>query len=154
MRITYTPLPPRSPSTSGVYRIDDRVEYESLSGRGGVKSVVGVDTACWPNDTAAWDWRGKGWLFFVTSHWEVLGWGERPLPGADGGVERWAVTWFAPTLFTKEGVDVYSDRRQGVSKETLDEIMAALKGLDAKPVVDMCERDMQPVAIQLPWKER
>lgn len=154
VRITYAPLPPHSPSTPCAYRVDDLVEYESLNGKGGVKSVAGVDTACKPNDTAAWNWRGKGWLFFVTSHWEVLGWGERPLAGADGGVERWVVTWFAPTLFTKEGVDVYSDRREGASKETLDEIMAALKGLDAKPVVEMCEKDMQPVAIQLPWKER
>jgi hypothetical protein len=154
VRITYTPLPPHSPSTNGAYRIDDLVEYESLNGKGGVKTVAGVDTASKPGDTGAWDWRGKSWLFFVSSHWEVLGWGERPLPGADGGVERWVVTWFAPTLFTKEGVDVYSDRREGVSKETLDEVMAALKGMDASPVAEMCEKDMRPVAIQLPWKER
>jgi hypothetical protein len=154
VRITYKPLPPQNPSTSGACRIDDLVEYEALNGKGGVKTVAGVDTASKPNDTGAWDWRGKGWLFFVSSHWEVLGWGERPLAGADGGVERWVVTWFAPTLFTKEGIDVYSDRREGPSKETLDEIMASLKGLDAKPVADMCEKDMQPVAIELPWKER
>lgn len=152
MRITYAPLSPNS--FSGAQRIDDLVEYESLNGKGGVKSVAGVDTASQPDNTGAWDWRGKGWLFFVSSHWEVLGWGERPLAGADGGVERWVVTWFAPTLFTKEGVDVYSDRREGVAKETLDEIMRALKELDAKPVAQMCEQDMRPVAIQLPWKER
>jgi hypothetical protein len=155
VRITYTPLSPNT--LDGTYRIDDLVEYESLSGKGGVKTVAGVDTSSAPNDTTAWDWRGKGWLFFVSSHWEVLGWGERPLSGGEGkggGVERWAVTWFAPTLFTKEGVDVYSDRREGPSKEVLDGIMAALKGLDAKHVVEMCEKDMRPVAIELPWKER
>jgi hypothetical protein len=153
VRITYTPLPPHS--SSGAARIDDLVEYESLDGKGAVKTVAGVDTASEPGgDTGAWDWRGKGWLFFVSSHWEVLGWGERPCAGAEGGVERWVVTWFAPTLFTKEGVDVYSDRREGVSQETLDEILRALKGLDAKPVAQMCEKDMRPVEIKLPWKAR
>lgn len=130
------------------------MEYESLNGKSGVKTVAGVDTASEPDSTGAWDWRGKGWLFFVSSHWEVLGWGERPCAGAEGGVERWVVTWFAPTLFTKEGVDVYSDRREGVSEETLKEIMSGLKGSEAKPVAEMCEKDMQAVEIQLPWKER
>ena len=160
VRITYSPLP--DPATSGGSagarspRIDDLVEYEAADGKGGVKRVTGVDTATSPSDTGSWDWRGKGWLFFVTSHWELLGWGERPLSGGGGGdeVERWAVTWFAPTLFTKEGVDIYSDRKEGPSKETAEEIIAALKSLDAKPVVQMCEKDLRPVEISLPWKEK
>ncbi|KAB5582426.1 hypothetical protein GE09DRAFT_266949 [Coniochaeta sp. 2T2.1] len=154
VRITYTPISP-SPSPSSPLRIDDLVEYESLDGSGKVKSVAGVDTASNPNDTGAWDWRGKGWLFFVSSHWEILGWGERPVAGGkDGEVERWVVTWFAPTLFTKEGVDVYSDRREGVGEGLLGEIMDALKGVEAEGVRKMCERDMRAVRIELPWKER
>ncbi|KAG7145667.1 hypothetical protein HYQ46_005589 [Verticillium longisporum] len=90
-------------------------------------------------------------LFFVSSHWEVLGSGERPLPG--GGVERWAVTWFAPTLFTKEGVDVYCDRSEGISEEAYAEVLAALRGLEARAVVDMVEADMRAVEIRLPWLE-
>lgn len=89
----------------------------------------------------------------ASSHWEILGWGERPREGGDGK-ERWAVTWFAPTLFTKEGVDIYSDRKEGLSEETLGEIMAALKGCGVKAVGEMCERDMRAVEISLPWKER
>ncbi|KAK1596603.1 uncharacterized protein LY79DRAFT_509135 [Colletotrichum navitas] len=149
VRISYAALDPKPDGTA---RVDDLVEYESnKSASGGVKSVKGVDTACAAGDTLAWDWRGKGWLFFVTSHWEVLGWGEREIAG--GERERWAVTWFAPTMFTKEGVDVYCDRKEGLSEEGYKEVLEGLKGLEAKGVAQMVEKDMQPVEISLPWKE-
>lgn len=131
--------------------MDDLVEYEKASGKGGVKSVAGVDTACGPSDTGSWDWRGKGLLGFVTSHWEILGWGERE---SGNGTERWVVTWFAPTLFTKEGIDLYSDRKEGMSPELAKEILAGLKGLEAKSVVEMVGNDMEEVKIQVPWKEQ
>lgn len=73
--------------------------------------------------------------------------------GGDG-VERWVVTWFAPTIFTKEGVDIYSDRKEGLSPETVEGIIAELKKLDAPAVAQMVEKDMQDVEIKLPWKER
>lgn len=150
VRITYAPLPPKP---DGAARVDDLVEYEpnSATPSASLKSVKGVDTASAAGDTAAWDWRGKGWLFFVGSHWEVLGWGERRTEA--GETERWAVTWFAPTVFTKEGVDIYCDRREGLSAGTYKEILEALKGLEAKEVAAMVEKDMQPVEILLPWKE-
>ncbi|OPB43129.1 hypothetical protein A0O28_0087650 [Trichoderma guizhouense] len=147
VRITYKPLPPKA---DGRLRIDDLVEYEPSDKAGALKSVAGVDTQS-PGD-GGWDWRGKGWLFFVGSHWELLGWGEETL--ADGRTERWAVTWFAPTLFTKEGLDIYSDQREGLSEATYGKIDQALRGLDAKPLVDMVAQDMKPVEIKLPWTEK
>lgn len=152
MRITYSPLPPRPRP-----RVLDLVEYEKPGGggRGGVKTVEGIDTAASESGaTGAWDWRGKGVLGFVTSHWEVLGWGERGLEGEEGGLERWIVTWFAPTLFTKEGVDMYSDRKEGMSPALAGEILAALKGSAAREVAAMVEKDMRQVEIDLPWMER
>ena len=173
VRITYQPLPP---DKNGVARVDDLVEYESLSGSGGVKTVSGVDTGNWDladleRDTTCWDWRGSGWLFFVSSHWEILGWGE--IMDEDSGEvkERWVVTWFAATLFTKEGVDVYSDKREGGSKEVVKQILEGLKGLlkekekeqeegkldtagKVRALREMVERDMREVKIELPWKER
>lgn len=152
VRITYKALPPSPPAAGGSRpRVDDMVEYEKASGKGGLKTVAGIDTACGQADTGSWDWRGKGLLGFVTSHWEILGWGEREVDGK--GTERWAVTWFAPTLFTKEGVDLYSDRREGMSEALAGEVLAALKGLGAQEIVDMVEKDMKEVQIQLPWKE-
>ena len=146
VRISYAPLPPNN---DGSARIDDLVEYEPTSKTDVLKTVQGVDSQ---SDDGGWDWRGKGWLFFVSSHWEVLGWGEEK--AEDGSTERWAVTWFAPTVFTKEGIDVYSDRREGVSKDLYERIEAALKKIEAKELVDMVEKDMRAVEIKLPWIEK
>ena len=149
VRITYKPLAAKA---DGRARIDDLVEYEPTKHQGGVrKTVAGVDTQA-ADGGGGWDWRGKGWLFFVSSHWELLGWGEATT--LEGKTERWAVTWFAPTVFTKEGVDVYCDQREGLSTGTYEKIMEALKRLDAKGVVDMVANDMQPVEIKLPWTEK
>ncbi|KAG6357768.1 hypothetical protein INS49_013647 [Diaporthe citri] len=154
VRITYTPLPPTGGTgDSARPRVDDLVQYEKTSGKGGVKTVSGVDTAASAGSTGSWDWRGKGLLGFVTSHWEVLGWGERDAAEGEGERERWAVTWFAPTLFTKEGIDLYSDRKGGMSPALAGEILAALKGLGAAPLVQMVEADMREVEVRLPWLE-
>jgi hypothetical protein len=136
-----------------------------LGGR--LKCIAGVDTASAAGDAGAWDWRGTGLLFWVGSHWEVLGWGERAVPSGGGGedgegggeggeVERWVVTWFAPTAFTAEGVDVYSDRRDGGSKDLMAEVLAQLgRVTEGKGRLgEIVARDMREVAIQLPWKER
>jgi hypothetical protein len=151
VRISYKMLPG---TADGSPRIDDLVEYEPSKAPAGtkLKSVAGVDTlAAGASGPDSWDWRGKGMLFFVGSHWEVLGWGEAPLPG---GVERWVVTWFAPTVFTKEGLDVYCDRKEGLSEATYAKIDQALRKIEAKALVSMVERDMKPVEIKLPWTEK
>lgn len=58
----------------------------------------------------------------ASSKWEILGWGDE-----EGG-NQWVVTYFAKTLFTPAGVDVYS--REGQLKlETIDGIREALEGL-------------------------
>ncbi|OTB04898.1 hypothetical protein M426DRAFT_320475 [Hypoxylon sp. CI-4A] len=136
---------------------DNLVEYEKKDGKGSVKRVEGIEKPD-AKIPGAWTWRGKGLLKIASSHWEVMGWGERPLLGAVGdmgeGVERWAVTWFAPTLFTQEGVDIYSDRKEGMSKETVEGIVNALKELkDAPKLVDLVEKQLQEVVVELPWKE-
>ncbi|PHH83815.1 hypothetical protein CDD82_4 [Ophiocordyceps australis] len=148
VRISYTPLPPH---TDGRTRLGDLVEYEPIDAKKGeLKAVRGIDTRT--AQAPGWDWRGSGWLFFVGSHWEVLGWGEAT--AADGHTERWVITWFMPTFFTKEGIDIYCDGRQGLSHETYNKIDAALRALDAHEVVTMVERDMRPVELKLPWIEK
>lgn len=99
------------------------------------------------------------------SHWEVLGWGERPVALARGDgeagteteteTERWAVTWFAPTVFTAEGVDVYSDRPGGASEGLVEEVLAELGRVceGRGRLGEIVGREMQEVAINLPWKE-
>ncbi|CEJ79922.1 hypothetical protein VHEMI00133 [[Torrubiella] hemipterigena] len=146
VRISYKRLPAKS---DGRARIDDLVEYEPIKKTGVLSKVEGVDTQA---ADGSWNWRGKGWLFFVTSHWELLGSGEVKLPS--GETERWAVTWFAPTVFTSEGLDVYCDKEEGISSETYSKISEALTKIGAKGLVDMVNKDMKPVEIKLPWTKQ
>ena len=46
----------------------------------------------------------KGWLMIASSKWQVLGYGE-----------GWAITYFAKTLFTPAGIDIYIRAEQGIS---------------------------------------
>ncbi|KAL1890611.1 hypothetical protein Sste5346_008127 [Sporothrix stenoceras] len=153
VRISYKLLPD---DASGRPRNEDRVEYESNKGSGPkkIKSVEGNNVGGATGD-GTFDWRGKSWLFFVTSHWEILGWGERPLAGdKPGEVERWVVTWFAPTLFTKEGIDFYSDRREGLSAETTAALQTAIEKTAQWPApLATLAKDLLPVDINLPWSE-
>ena len=122
--ITYKPLPPTPSTTSQgtTDRLDDIVSYQSLTSDT-FKTVNGIDTAS-GKDTGAWDWRGKGWLKIASSHWEVLGWGE-----LDGG-GQWAVTYFAKTMFTPAGIDVYSREKAGLPEEIVQEVKRALGGFE------------------------
>lgn len=104
--ITYTVLPDSA-------CIDDLVTYNPVSSPHKQKTVRGVDTPD-PNVPAAYNWRGRGWLKIASSHWEVLGWGEEE----DG----WVVTFFAKTLFTPAGVDVYARRKGGLSRELVERV--------------------------------
>ncbi|CAK7203715.1 hypothetical protein SEUCBS139899_006459 [Sporothrix eucalyptigena] len=160
VRISYRTLPD---DANGRARNEDRVEYESNKPNSGpkkVKSVEGTNVLGTVSSTdktsdGTFDWRGKSWLFFVTSHWEILGWGERPLAGGKPGeVERWVVTWFAPTFFTKEGIDIYSDRREGLSAETAAAVQTAMTTTAQWPTpLATLAKDLLPVDINLPWSE-
>ena len=122
VQITYRPLPSADGGTDqDTDRIEDIVTYQGLKSDK-VKTVNGVDKASGP-DVGAWDWRGKGWLMIASSHWEVLGHGQR-------GADEWAVTYFAKTLFTPAGIDIYSRSNEGLSKDTLEAIRDALGRID------------------------
>lgn len=102
------------------------------------KSIKGIDT---PDEDGGWNWRGKGWLKIASSHWEVLGWGERH-------GEKWVVTWFAPSLFTPAGLDIYSSRKEGLSEGLYKDIMKGLESLEAKEMADLCKAEMREVKIE------
>jgi len=138
VRITYKILAASTPG--GEACLDDCVENEPTERTllPQPKSIRGVDT---PDGEGAWAWRGKGLLRIASSRWEVLGWGER-----DG--ERWVVTWFAPSLFTPAGVDVYSGRREGISEGLFEVVEKALEGLRAREVAELCKNEMRAVKIE------
>lgn len=139
VRIKYTPLPPSDPSIpqENTDRIDDLVTSQPLNNTK-ISDIRGLDKAAVKDSTAdagrgEWDWRGKGWLKIAGSHWEVLGWGEEE---GNGG-NKWLVTMFAKTLFTPAGIDVYSQRREGVESVTLEAIKQALSEIDDRDVKKM-----------------
>lgn len=59
----------------------------------------------------------------ASSHWEVLGWGD-----LEGG-GQWAVTYFAKTLFTPAGIDIYAREMNGLPGEVVEGIKIALGGI-------------------------
>ncbi|CAI4217236.1 unnamed protein product [Parascedosporium putredinis] len=129
----------------------DLVAYQS-KGSTKVKTVSGADTAvaAGGGDLTAWNWRGSGLLKPISCPWEMIGWGERV--DAEGRTEKWAVTWFAKTLFTEEGLDVYTDRREGMSEELEGLILAALATVGVEPLQQLVAKNMQKVAIDLAAK--
>ena len=121
--ITYTPL------KENAELLDDLVEYQPLNSDK-QKKVEGIDT---PDATtqAAYGWRGKGLLKIASSHWQVLAYGEE-----DGG---WAVTYFAKTLFTPAGIDVYAREKRGLSEALLDRIKQEFKVVQDENVQKLAE---------------
>ena len=126
--ITYKTLPPTPGSTpqETTDRLDSTVSYQPLTSDK-LKTVHGVETAS-GKDTGAWDWRGKGWLMIASSHWEVLGWGDLE------GEGQWAVTYFAKTLFTPAGIDIYAREKNGLPGEVVEGIKSALGGIGDEAV--------------------
>lgn len=125
--ITYTPIPSTSPP-----QIDDLVTYQPISSDS-KKTIRGVDKPFTVPNTAesgegdraslAYNWRGKGWLMIASSKWEILAYGDE-----EGTANAYVVTFFAKTLFTPAGVDLYS-RKGTLKTETVEAIKAALAGL-------------------------
>lgn len=67
----------------------------------------------------------------ASSHWEVLGFGH----GDDGN--EWVVTYFAKTLFTPAGVDIYSRDKGGLAQTTVEQILDALKEFGVGVLTDL-----------------
>ncbi|KAF2646483.1 hypothetical protein P280DRAFT_12144 [Massarina eburnea CBS 473.64] len=126
--ITYKPVPDTSPA-----QIDDVVTYQPLNSSS-TKTVHGLDkpfsvpstsTEGEGTDTASlgYNWRGKGWLVIASSKWEILGYGDE-----QGTGNAWVVTYFAKTMFTPAGIDIYS-RKGRLGAELVESIKAGLAGL-------------------------
>nr|ODN97581.1 hypothetical protein L204_02999 [Cryptococcus depauperatus CBS 7855] len=137
--ITYTPVAGQSKIDT---TFDDLVEYRSKSADSNSKPSTGT-TLCRQGmshstllgkasrlisvryNGATFDWKGAGLLFFVHSHWEVLGYGK----DEEHGLE-WAVTCmslsihFSKTLFTPAGVDIYIRKSPSVSNPASEDNVA------------------------------
>jgi hypothetical protein len=105
-RFTYSNLR----AVHGVECFDDTVSYEE---GGRTKTIVGVDTSDGPRNYV---WRGRGWLRFFTSRWEIIS------VSAD---EQCLALSFTKTLFTPAGFDIIS-RSESVSDDVYASMLAAI----------------------------
>jgi len=118
--------------------MDDVVSYESRSAKPGGKpsTVKGVDRLE-AGAVGRWKWRGAGWLKIATSQWQLLGFHVSQDSPAESEDPEWVVTYFASTLFTPAGLDIYSRTKDGLSDvfvEGLVEELGSL-GADVAPLV-------------------
>ncbi|KAL3428192.1 hypothetical protein PVAG01_01701 [Phlyctema vagabunda] len=138
VRITYKIIPPTTPD--GPTLLDDEVcsvpTARTLLPQ--PKSIKGIDT---PDGAGGWDWKGKGLLKIASSHWEILGWGER-----DG--ERWVVTYFAASMFTPAGLDIYSSKKEGISEGLAKDIIASLQKSKSRDMSALVTASMKEVKIE------
>ncbi|KAG8625511.1 hypothetical protein KVT40_007262 [Elsinoe batatas] len=141
--ITYTLLEPSNKSIPAdkTDRIDDLVTYQTFVSDK-VSTVHGIDKAADPDRRDTWDWRGKGLLMVASSHWQILGWGnEGPEPGqnADSKGNDWVVTFFAKTLFTPAGLDIYSRSKKGLNPLTVQRIENELVKVESEEVRELAK---------------
>ncbi|KAF2803259.1 uncharacterized protein BDZ99DRAFT_351139, partial [Mytilinidion resinicola] len=118
VKITYKPL---SPTTATDFPpLDDLVTYNPLKGEK-EKAVRGVDKIDASSGGWAYNWRGRGWLVIAGSRWE------------------WVVTFFAKTLFTPAGLDLYSRGGKGLGEATVEGIKKSLAGVGDEVVRKLAE---------------
>ncbi|OCF40372.1 hypothetical protein I317_05807 [Kwoniella heveanensis CBS 569] len=141
--ITYTPVADQSKINT---TFDDLVEYRKVSAADDSKpsTVKGVDTLTPGSNGATFDWKGSSYLFFVHSHWEVLGYGKDEINGLE-----WAVTFFSKTLFTPAGIDIYlrtspsnpqsTSKDPATRKQLLESIVAAVGVVDDEGVKSLAK---------------
>lgn len=68
--------------------------------------------------------RGKGWLMIASSKWQLLGYHVVPYSSPAPPEEpEWVVTYFASTLFTPAGLDIYSRTSTALSDEFVKRIV-------------------------------
>lgn len=131
LELHYTLLPS---SSSALPQIEDLVTYQNLTSDK-VKTIRGVNTVSSPDDTGEFDWRGKGWLKIVSSHWEILGWGDD-----HDEATQWMVTFFSKTIFTPAGIDIVCRRKAGLSAKVVNEIKEALSRMDHDQIKTLGEQ--------------
>lgn len=86
--------------------------------------------------------RGKGLLKLITSQWQLLGYSLSSSSSADSPASsspEWIVTYFASTLFTPSGLDIYSRKgNPALSDQFVNKIIGEIKLLGGE-VGKLCE---------------
>jgi hypothetical protein len=113
--------------------VDDEVAHQALN-KTKVKKINGIDTPV-TDVLGAYRWRGKGWLYAITSPWAIIGHGTTP-----AGLQ-WALTYFEKTMFSAAGIDVYCEKPEGVGDDFIEEIRKAVIAL-GNPALEQLGKDL------------
>ncbi|ERF69400.1 hypothetical protein EPUS_05945 [Endocarpon pusillum Z07020] len=116
--LTYTTLSSRNHDATS---LDDLITYQTLTSPQ-LQTMRGTDISS-TGKPGEWIWRGNGWLKFVTSHWQILGFGEQEERG------QWAVVFAQKSLFSPAVINVYTRRKDGLDEEKLQELKKILRSL-------------------------
>ncbi|PNS17988.1 hypothetical protein CAC42_3947 [Sphaceloma murrayae] len=142
--ITYKLLEPSDKSIPAdqTDRLDDLATYQTLTSDK-VMTVHGLNKALDPKRRDAWGWRGRGLLMVASSHWEILGSGyEAAESNQHGDSERgeWLVTFFAKTIVTPAGLDIYSRSKKGLNPITVQRIENELAKVDNDEIKELAKK--------------
>lgn len=123
--ITFSP----AESTHATKILNNITTYQTLSSNT-TKSIHGTDR---PSQSSAghFEWRGHGWLRIASSRWEILGYGELE----DGGA--WLLIFTQASIFTSEGVILYSRNKGGLSDAFQEDLEAALAKYEPQHLKDV-----------------
>ncbi|KAL9030668.1 MAG: hypothetical protein Q9196_001234 [Gyalolechia fulgens] len=111
--LTYTPLDASNAGPASRPLLDDLITYQTLTSAK-VKTMRGTDTPS-PSDPRAWTWRGNGMLKFVTSHCQILGYGEAEDEEHGGG--DWLVIWAQRSIFSPAVLNLCTRHKEGMREE-------------------------------------
>lgn len=103
------------------------IDVVSYTQKGRVKTIRGFDRVL-RADNSEFQWRGAGWMFFLTSQWSVIYMDKS---------KNWAIIAFKKTLFTPTGFDVIA-KNQNLDAETkalIQEVLLA-KGIGGLSAIE------------------
>ncbi|KAJ7492474.1 hypothetical protein FB451DRAFT_1022016, partial [Mycena latifolia] len=108
---------------------DDLVTYQMRSAKAGAapSTVKGIDRL---EEGAAGRWKWKRLLMIATSKWQLLGFRvSSTTADSESHEPEWVVTYFASTLFTPAGLDIYSRSKDGLSDAFVEKLIEDIGAL-------------------------
>ncbi|KAJ7293727.1 hypothetical protein C8J57DRAFT_1491095 [Mycena rebaudengoi] len=125
VRITYSAVPDEPATTFDDHESTGWKTGRRRAGNGALASIFPA-----PEAEILAVRRGKGLLMIASSRWQLLGFHVSPSSTeAQSDEPEWAVTYFASTLFTPAGLDIYSRTKDGLSDAFVEALIADIGAL-------------------------
>ena len=66
----------------------------------------------------------------------------------NGEKEKWVITWFKASRFTPMGLDFYSSRKEGMTRETYELLKEAVERMEVQELREQIKSGLFEVAIE------